>query len=101
MSSRLLFAPLALGLLAGCQSTNPAMREADPAIGEAVKYNAAMQTIDPDPVYPENGAQPGDHGEKAANAVERYRKDQVKQVETMKTSTISIGSSTGSGSGPQ
>ena len=59
----------------------------DHSLGEALKYDMALQTIDPDPVYPEGGAQPGDHGEKAAAAVQRYRKDQVKQVEVQRTST--------------
>ena len=58
----------------------------DRGIGEALKYDMAIQTIDPDPVYPEGGAQPGDHGEKAADATERYRKGQVKAVESQATS---------------
>ena len=41
----------------------------------------AIQTIDPDPVYPEDGAKPGDHGEKAQKATERYRKGTIKPVE--------------------
>ena len=61
-----------------------------------MKYNAAVQIIDPDPVYDANGAQPGDNGEKGAAAVKRYRTDQVKKVEVMTTTTGS-----GSGSGPK
>jgi hypothetical protein len=69
----------------------------DPGFGETVKYAAAAQTIDPDPVYGPDGAQPGDNGDKGAHAVKRYRSDAVKAVETMQTNS---GSSSG-GSGPQ
>jgi len=70
----------------------------DPGLGEAHHYDMAIQTIDPDPVYPEDGAKPGDSGDKAAEASERYRKDAVKPVDSYTTSTIGVGS--GSGSGP-
>ena len=62
---------LALIALAGCAPVNP-------YYGEAVRYNAAIHTIDPDPQYPADARQPGDHGEKAQKATERYRKGQVK-----------------------
>lgn len=52
----------------------------DPGFGEAVRYDLAVQTVDPDPVYPENGAKPGDNGEKAQKATERYRKGTTKPV---------------------
>ena len=55
----------------------------DPGFGEALRYDMAVQTIDPDPVYPENGAKPGDHGEKAQKATERYRKGTTKPVRTI------------------
>ncbi len=80
--------------VAGCADPQIGMR--DPALGEAVKYNAAIQTINPDPVYPDGTAQPGDNGEHGAKAVERYRKGEVKEVERMQTT----GSSSGGGSGP-
>ena len=87
MSSKLLFAPLGLALLAGCNTVNPVSGSVDPGFGEAQKYNMAVQTINPDPVYAEDGAQPGDHGEKGAEAVERYRKGQVKEVQTIGTTS--------------
>ena len=99
MSSRLLIAPLALASLAGCNTWHSQSASQDPAFGEAVKYDMAVQTIDPDPVYAEDGAQPGDHGEKGAKAVDRYRRDAVKQLERMEISSGSGGS--GGGSGPQ
>ncbi|HET7708789.1 MAG TPA: hypothetical protein VFK50_04545 [Sphingomicrobium sp.] len=91
-SRRLLVAPLTLVLLAGCDTIYPQSGSPDPGFGEAVKYNAAIQTIDPAPVYDENGSQPGDSGAKGAAAVKRYRTDAVKPVETISTS---------SGSGPR
>src|SRR5687767_7744804 len=85
-SRRLLIAPLTLVLLAGCDTVNPQTGSPDPSFGEAVKYNAAIQTIDPDPVYDENDSKPGDSGAKGAAAVKRYRTDAVKPVETIQTS---------------
>ena len=86
MSSRLL-AGAAMLALAGCQSTPYAPRIApqagslDAGWGEASKYNAAVQTINPEPVYTAADAQPGDNGDKAANATKRYRTDAVKEPE--------------------
>ena len=65
--------------LAGCNTMNSHIGDEDPYLGEAVRYNAAVQTINPDPVYAEGGAQPGDNGDKGARAVKRYRSDRVKQ----------------------
>ena len=84
---------LAFGCVAlvGCNTARTHIGDEDPAIGEAVKYNAAIQTINPAPVYAEKGAQPGDNGDKGAQAVKRYRTDKVKEVETMGTTTGSSG----------
>ena len=91
MSSRLIVALLiTLPLLTGCM--NEPIGQRDPAIGEAVRFNAAIQTINPDPVYAQGSAQPGDSGEHGAKAVEKYRKGTVKPVETMETTTSSSGS---------
>lgn len=95
MSSRLAIAPLALILLAGCQSPLPQAGSLDAGFGEAVKYDMAIQTIDPDPVYDQNDAQPGADGAKGAAAAKRYRTDQVKAVETQGTTQSSSGSSSG------
>ena len=98
MSSKLLFAaPLAAVFLSGClanMNQNPI--SPDPSFGESTKYNAAVQVIDPDPVYAAGGSQPGDSGAKGAAAVKRYRTDAVKQV----VATQTTGGS-GSSSGPQ
>jgi hypothetical protein len=71
----------------------------DPSLGEAPKYNAAIQTINPAPVYSADSAQPGSNGEVGAAAVKRYRTDKVKQTESIGTS--SSGSGVGMSSGPQ
>jgi len=88
---QMLFALVALGL-ASCAPV-------DPGFGEAVRYDMAIQTVNPDPVYPEDGAQPGDNGEVGANAVKAYRKGETKTLQTQSTSNI--GGIGGGGSGPQ
>jgi predicted small secreted protein len=74
-------------LVAGCNTMHKTIGQDDPALGEAVRYNAAIQTVNPDPVYGPDGAQPGDSGAKGAAAVKRYRTDAVKQVEVMTTTS--------------
>ena len=64
----------------------------DSGFGEAVRYDLAVQTVDPDPQYPADARQPGDHGEKAQKATERYRKGTTKPV-------VQQSSSAGGGSG--
>jgi hypothetical protein len=99
MFSKLLIAPLSLGLLTGCTQLYPVSLSADPGMGEAVKYDIAVQTIDPDPVYGPDSAQPGDNGEHGQKAVDRYRKGSVKEVQQM-SSRSSGGGGGGSGGGP-
>lgn len=92
MSSKLLIAaPMAVVFLAGCDTLNQNNISPDPAFGEATKYNAAIQTIDPDPIYAEGDSQPGDSGAKGAAAVKRYRTDAVKEVERIITAESSSG----------
>ncbi|MCF2514818.1 hypothetical protein LVY65_07045 [Sphingomonas sp. G124] len=74
--------------LAGTSACTPV----DPGFGEALKYDMAVQTVDPDPVYPADSLQPGYHGEKGQKATERYRKGQTKPLRTESTKS-------GSGSG--
>jgi len=74
----------ALLVTAGCAPV-------DPGFGEALRYDQAIQTIDPEPAYPEGGAQPGDSGEHAAKATERYRKGTTKPVHRESASS-SVGS---------
>jgi hypothetical protein len=99
MSSRIVALGAFALLLGGCATSYHNIGEEDPALGEAVRYNAAIQTINPAPVYAANAAQPGSHGEKGQKAVERYRKDQVKQPQVYQT-TGSSGSGSSSASTP-
>ena len=90
--------------LAACNTVNKNIGQEDPAFGEAVKYNAAVHTINPDPVYPEGGAQPGDHGDKGAQAVRRYRTDQVNDRHKANANPAGVSTTQGSassGSGPR
>jgi hypothetical protein len=84
----LILAPAGMLLaMAGCAPV-------DSGFGEAQRYSTAVQTIDPDPVYPEDSLQPGYHGEKAQKATERYRKGQTKSLRIE-----SIGAGVGGGGG--
>ncbi|HEX6660873.1 MAG TPA: hypothetical protein VF067_03265 [Sphingomicrobium sp.] len=94
MSSRILLIAAGALVIAGCNTTRKNIGQEDPGLGEAVKYDAAVQIINPEPVYQAGAAQPGDSGVKGAAAVKRYRTDAVKQVESMQTTS-------GSSSGPR
>ena len=72
----------------------------DPGFGEALRYVMAAQTIDPDPVYAEDDAKPGDNGEKGATAVKKYRQGQTKSLR-IESASSGGGSGGGGGSGPQ
>ena len=64
-----------LGLAAAAAAvTLGACAPVDHGMGEALKYDMALQTINPQPVYGPNALQPGYSGNKAQNASERYRK---------------------------
>ncbi|MEO5774030.1 MAG: hypothetical protein ABIQ32_07930 [Sphingomicrobium sp.] len=96
MFSRSIIAVGALLALAGCGAPNSTIGSPDPGFGEAVAYDVAVQTINPDPVYPADGAKPGDSGVKAADASKRYRTGAVKQPEVMSSTSGSSGSGGGS-----
>ena len=102
MSFRLIIAVTGVALLSACQTQPlPQAGSADVALGEVSKYNAAIQTINPDPVYPAQDAQPGDNGDKMAKAIKRYRMDQVKEPQPVSTTVSTSGSNSGGGSGPR
>ena len=65
----------------------------DVTFGGAVKHNVAMQTIDPEPHYRGTEIE-GGAGARAAAAMELYRTRNVKEPESIKT-TSSITSSSG------
>ena len=78
---RITFAAMACCALAACATPDPKSRigEDDIFFGESVRFNAAAQTINPDPIYPDGGMEPGSSGAKGAAAVARYRTDQANQ----------------------
>ena len=84
-------------LIAAIAAALGACSPVDLSLGEAVKYDQAIQTINPDPVYPPGSALPGASGTHAVTAAKAYRLGTVKPVEKI---SISSGSSSG-GSGPQ
>jgi hypothetical protein len=96
MRSRFLTISVALLMLGACETIDRRTGSVDPGFGEALKYDTALQTIDPDPVYAPGGAQPGDNGDKGAQAVKRYRNNLVKPLEVLSTSAP-----VGSGTGPK
>ena len=82
------------GMLGGC-ATNPETGDfIQYEFGEAVKQTMMAQVIDPDPEY--DTLVPESSGEHAADAIERYRNDSVKQPERQ---GITSGSGSGSGGG--
>jgi len=96
MSCKLTLIAAAVLLTSGCSTGyTKHIGEEDPGLGETVKYNAAAQIINPDPVYPPGAAQPGDSGVKAQAAMKRYRTDTVKAVETISSTQSSSGGSGG------
>ena len=97
MSCKLWLIVPAAGLaLAGCNTAHKVIGQEDPFMGESVRYNAAVQTINPDPIYPEGSAEPGESGAKGAAAVQRYRTDQV-STRHRRDARASSGESTTSG----
>lgn len=83
-------------LAGGILLTATACVPVDRGFGEALKYDMAIQTIDPDPVYPEGSAEPGSNGEKGQKAMERYRKGTTKPV---RQDSASGGGASGAGGG--
>ena len=73
MTCKLIIAGITLPLVAA------ACAPVDPGYGDAVAYNKAAHTIDPEPEYEWDDAKPGENGERAAEAVKAYREGTVKQ----------------------
>lgn len=93
MTTKLIL-PLALTvpLVAGCTPN-------DIAMGSAMRHNAALQTIDPEPAA-QTAAIPGDSGDRAAAALDRYRRGTVREPVSQTTTTGSRGGGGGQ-SGPR
>ena len=81
----LCLAGVGLATIAGCTPV-------DPGFGESLRYDMAVQTIDPDPQYPPDALQPGYHGEKAQKATDRYRKGATKPAQAQSSSAGGGGS---------
>jgi hypothetical protein len=83
-----------IGLLAGCTPI-------DTTLGDSVKTDYALQTINPDPkpVSAEAAVMEGGSGTQAAGAAERYRKGSVKQPQAQSTGSGGSGSGGGGGGG--
>jgi hypothetical protein len=96
-SKRIIPAIIACLSVAGCNTAGTHIGDEDPGMGEAVKYDAALQTINPAPVYGPDAAQPGSNGAKGAAAVKRYRTDQVIEPVSVQTTIGSEGSMVSSG----
>lgn len=69
----------------------------DTGLGEAVRHDLALQTLDPDPQY-EGTVMEGGSGARAGLAQKRYREGTVFQPVRVTTSSNSIGGGSGSGS---
>jgi len=87
----MLLVPMLL-LATGCDTIHP-NGSLDPGFGEAARYNAAIQTIDPDPRVVAGAAMPGANGAVGAASAKRYRTDAVKPVERVDTTGGTSGSS--------
>jgi len=95
MSSRFLLIAAGSIALASCNTMYTHIGDVDPGMGEAVAYDAAVETVNPTPVYSADSAQPGSSGVHGQHAVLRYRSDAVKPPQAMSTSSGSGGGSSG------
>jgi hypothetical protein len=92
MSFRLLLIAAGGIALSACNTMYTHIGDEDPALGEAVAYDKAIQTINPAPVYAADSAQPGANGQVGTEAVKRYRTDKTKALQTMSTTSGGGGS---------
>ena len=90
-----LIALAAVPLLAGCETDQMGIGRPASTFGEANRQTMMAQVVDPDPQYefldPETSAL------HAAQAVERYRTDNVKKPERVRSTESSGGGGGGSG----
>ena len=90
---RAVCAAIPLVMLAGCADKSIFDAPGDASFGEANRQTMMAQVANPDPVYTDELVTSGEH---AADAVQRYREDNVKQPESIRTTDIGEG-----GEGPQ
>ena len=79
---RFALALAAVPLASACADNSMFDRPGDAAFGEANRQTMMAQVVNPDPVYDSEMTTSGEH---AADAVERYRTDSVKQPDTIST----------------
>ena len=102
MSFKLLAVTAGCAMLGACTTAElPQAGSLDAGWGEASRYNAAVQVIDPEPVYTAQGAKPGDNGAVAASATKRYRTNTVKDTQPISSTQSSGSGGSGGGSGPR
>ncbi len=86
---RVVLAIAGSALLTGCATYGNLDGAYDPeAFGEANRQSYAAMVVNPEPVYTEDAAH---SGEKAADAIDRYREDAVKQPDRLSTSEVPEG----------
>ena len=98
MSFRLVLIAAGAVTLAACNTMNTHIGDEDPAFGEALAYDKAIQIINPAPVYAADSAKPGDNGDRGAQNVKDYRGGKVKPVSNIGTSSGGGGGGGGGGS---
>ena len=86
-------ATIPLVMLAGCADKSIFEAPGDASFGEANRQTMMAQVVNPDPIYTDELVT---SGEQAAIAVQRYREDNVKQPESIRTTDVGEG-----GEGPQ
>jgi len=82
----------AVPLLAGCAYDQMGLGKPKSTFGEANRQTMMAQVVDPDPQY--EFLDPDTSGDHAAQAIERYRTDAVKQPERVR-STAKVGGRSG------
>ena len=91
MNSKLLNRALviaAIPALAGCAEHDMLAGPSDAPFGEANRQTMMAQVVNPEPVYETELVTSGEH---AAQAVERYRTDAVKQPDSIRTTDVGEG----------
>lgn len=83
-----ILAVAALATLSGCEHYQASSEPAS-TFGEANRQTMMAQVVNPDPDY--EFQTPDTSAQHAAQAVERYRKDAVKQPENIKSTELSGG----------
>lgn len=87
---KLVFALGSALLLASCAEHSIFDTPGDMTFGEANRQTMMAQVVNPDPYYPDDMTTSGEH---AADAIERYRTDSVKEPQAQSSTSGSSGRS--------